>query len=134
MTKQVYTLGYTGRKLDGLKAIVQEKQAILFDIRFSPRSRNPVWNGGNLRQAFGARYKHIRALGNANYRGNSVRIQDFDAGLRAIAESGRPVILMCACKDYGSCHRSVIATRLRELGYVVTEISTKPEPMQRTLF
>jgi uncharacterized protein (DUF488 family) len=91
-------------------------------MRFAPRSRNPVWNERNLRQTFGARYKHIRALGNANYRGNSVRIQNLDAGLRAITQSGRPVILMCACKEYEHCHRSVVAAKLRELGYEVTEL------------
>ena len=78
MTRQVYTLGYSGRQLDEIKAMVEEREAILFDIRFSPRSRNPTWNEGNLRAAFGARYRHIRALGNANYRGHSIRIQDFD--------------------------------------------------------
>ena len=132
MTRQVYTLGYPVRKLDEIVAMVEDKQAILFAIRFSPRSRNPVWNEGNLRQAFGARYKHIRALGNANYRGNSVRIQDFDAGLRAIAQSGRAVILMCACKEHEHCHRSVIAERLSELGFSVTELGAGPT--QGTLF
>jgi uncharacterized protein (DUF488 family) len=132
MTRQVYTLGYSGRKLDEVKAFVDEKQAILFDIRYSPRSRNPTWNEGNLRQALGARYKHIRALGNANYRGNSVRIQDFDTGLQAITRSGRPVILMCACKEYEHCHRSVLADRLRKLGFSVSELDARPT--QRALF
>jgi len=132
MTRQVYTLGYSGRKLHEIEAFVEEKQAILFDIRYSPRSRNPTWNEGNLRKTFGARYKHIRALGNANYRGNSVRIENFDAGLRAITQSGRPVILMCACKEYEHCHRSVVADRLRELGFSVSELDARPT--QRALF
>ncbi len=91
-----------------------------------------MWNEESLRQAFGARYKHIRALGSASYRGNSVRIQDFDAGLRAIAESGRPVVLMCACKEYEHCHRSVVADRLGELGFSVTELGARPK--QEALF
>ena len=132
MTRQVYTLGYSGRQLDEIRAMVEEKEAILFDIRFSPRSRNPTWSEGNLRAAFGARYRHIRALGNANYRGHSIRIQDFDAGLRAITESGRPVILMCACKEYEHCHRRLVAERLREHGFDVSELGVRPE--QGTLF
>lgn len=77
--------------------------------------------------------KHIRALGNANYRGNSVRIENFDAGLRAIAASGRPVVLMCACKEYEHCHRSVVAEKQRELGFSVTELTSKPQPEQQSL-
>ena len=130
MTNIVYTLGYSGRKMDEIQALVVEREAILFDVRFSPRSRNPVWSGSSFRRVFGKRYRHIRALGNRNYRDGPIEIVDFEAGVEAIRRSGRPVILMCGCRDYAECHRRRIAERLTSLGFSVQEIPL-PGPRNR---
>ena len=113
--KIVYTMGYSGRKLDDVQRIVQELEAVLFDIRFSPRSRSPVWNGANLRRVLGARYQHIKAHGNRNYKGGAISVVDYEAGKAAIARSGRPEILMCVCRDCATCHRRTVADRLGNL-------------------
>jgi uncharacterized protein (DUF488 family) len=133
VTNKVYTLGYGGRKLHEVEAIVTETEGILFDIRFSPRSRNPIWSGGKLRQALGHRYKHVKALGNVNYKGGPIELVDFDAGVEAIRKSGRPVILMCVCKSYDRCHRKHVAERLAALGFEIEEIGLSG-PQQQTLF
>lgn len=109
--RDLYTIGYSGRKLDELKAIVAEAQAVLVDIRFSPFSRVPHWRGDALGRVLGERYHHIGALGNKNYRGGSIEIVDMKQGVAEVISllSQSPVILMCACKNYHTCHRKVVA-------------------------
>ena len=130
--KQVYTIGYSGRNIDGVKAIVEDLDAVLFDIRFSPFSGNPAWEGRNLSSVFGFRYFHVKALGNANYKGDGpISILDYNAGRRAIEKSARPVILMCACGHYATCHRATVAGMLKADGFTVEEIGLKPAPARK---
>lgn len=122
MTATIYTLGYSGRKAKDIKHIAEELDAVVFDIRYSPRSRNPDFSGKRLRELLAERYQHIRAFGNSNYRSGPIALVDFDAGLEAIRQSEKPVILMCVCKDAVICHRTTIAEHLRALGFEVSEI------------
>jgi uncharacterized protein (DUF488 family) len=125
VTKKVYTIGYTGRTPEELWTIAETLDADIFDIRFSPRSRVAHWNGGRLIEALAGRYRWVQALGNAGYKIGTTRLLDFDAGREEIERNPRPVILMCACKDYADCHRSAIADKLRALGFDVHEIQAK---------
>lgn len=129
MTRQVYTIGYTGRKPEEVKRIVRDMDAVLFDIRFSPRSRIPQWAGSNVSALVGVgNYRHVKALGNANYKGDGpVELVNYPAGLAAILASTRPVILMCACGNPATCHRTVVAHMLAADGLEVVEISSKPQ-------
>lgn len=127
MTKQVYTMGYIGKKMPEIQEIARQLEAVIFDVRFSPYSRNPAWNAGNFRKVFGRRYKHVKAFGNAAYKEGGTRIVDFDAGRKLVEASGRPVILLCACRTYEECHRSVLAARLRELGFQVEEYKPREQ-------
>lgn len=52
-----------------------------------------------------------------------IELVDYEAGLREIEASERAVILMCACKDYSLCHRSMLAVMLSKAGYKVKEIN-----------
>lgn len=123
MTNKVYTIGYTGRKPESIKEIVTTLGATLLDIRLSPRSRVPHWNEGPLRALLGDRYRHVRALGNVNYKaGGPIQILDYAAGVAAILQHPRPVVLMCACKDVHTCHRGTVANLLREEGFAVQEL------------
>jgi uncharacterized protein (DUF488 family) len=130
MTQKIYTLGYSGRTPAALKAIIDNLDAMLFDIRFSPRSRDPRWARKNIEALLGPdRYRHVKALGNVNYKGGPIEFVDFAAGLELIKQSPRPVVLLCVCKDPAICHRTVAATRLRELGFTVTEVGqAKADP------
>jgi uncharacterized protein (DUF488 family) len=137
MTRQVFTLGYSGRTPDEIRQIVEDHDAILFDIRFSPRSRVPQWTRKQLTALMGAdRYQHIKALGNQNYKGDGpVELVDYQAGKAQIAAADRVVILMCACKHPQSCHRTVVAELLRADGFTVREVGeTSARPAQPALF
>ena len=123
MTDQVFTIGYSGRKPADIKLLAEELDATVFDVRFSPRSRVPHWTRKRLSELLGDRYCHVRALGNRNYRGGPIELEDFPAGLALIQESDRTIILMCACKDPAICHRTTIAEKLRKVGMQVTELN-----------
>jgi uncharacterized protein (DUF488 family) len=130
VTKQVYTYGYQGHDPDELHKIALTLNATVFDIRFSPRSRNYKWSGSNLQNVLGDRYRHVRAFGNKNYKGGPIELVNFASGLEQVLDSPRPVILMCVCKDPSICHRTTIANILKEMGLEVEELTgpVKPKP------
>jgi len=136
---QLYTLGYSGWKLDALVTKVQDLDAALMDIRYSPNSRQPQWRMRELAAFFGARYVHVPALGNINYRGGAMKISDYAAG-RRIAQrylaEGHNVVLLCVCAQVAQCHRLYVATRLEEdlgLDPAVHLQPTRPDNRQERL-
>ncbi len=119
----IYTYGYTGATPADLKAYIDELDAYLIDVRYSPRSRVPQWRQEALRDLVGltehgrARYRHIIELGNANYNSDGpIELYAPAAGLREIAPylAARPCILLCGCADWRSCHRRVVADLIVE--------------------
>ena len=124
MTETVYTFGYGGIKAATLQEMLERLDADLFDIRFSAGSMNPDYSGKRFRERLNLRYNHIRALGNENYKADDkpIRILDFDAGRIAIACNPKPVVLMCACKEYDGCHRKVVSSMLAKTGVIATEL------------
>lgn len=129
MTKTVYLTGYQGIKPEVLAATMETLGADLFDIRFNPYSPNPLWQKAGFQKRLGDRYRHVKALGNSAYKTGGVELVDFDAGKQAIEENVRPVILMCACADAHTCHRSTVAEMLREHGYETIELRTQATPV-----
>ena len=115
----IYTLGYSGWKIEQMAAVLERLGAVLVDVRMVPRSRAPQWNGGVLHRRLGERYVWVRELGNRNYRGTfeQIEIADFPAGerrLREIAAAGQPVILLCGCANVNLCHRKLLAEWLAQ--------------------
>jgi uncharacterized protein (DUF488 family) len=119
MTQTVYTIGYAGKSADDVKRIAEELYATVFDVRFSPRSRNPQFSGRRLAQLLGGRYVHVRAFGNRNYKDGPIEIVDYEAGRALVEGHPRPVILMCVCRDPGRCHRTAVGRQLVEDGFRV---------------
>ena len=64
----IYTLGYTGWKLDEVAAVLERLNAILADVRMVPRSRNPIWNSAALAKRFADRYVWLKQFGNRQRR------------------------------------------------------------------
>lgn len=122
MTTIVYTTGYQGTRLDDLEAFLREQDADLFDIRFKPWSPNPTYSMTALQERFGDRYRHVSALGNRLYKTNSIELVDYAAGVKQIQANPRPVVLLCACADAATCHRTFIGKALIEQGFIVTEL------------
>lgn len=125
MTQIVYLTGYSTRTPSEIQHLAQQLNAIVFDIRFSPRSRVHHWSGPALQALLGERYQHIPALGNRNYRNDQpFDIVSYVDGKAEIENNPRPVILLCACspKDYTRCHRTFIGNQLRAEGFQVQEL------------
>jgi len=120
--RTLFTLGYTGLGSVGrLLEIAMEHNAVIADIRLSARSRNPLWNRGNLERCLLDRYVYLGdELGNRNYKnGGAIEIVDIEAGCKRLAERDWSrsdptpnVILLCVCKDVKDCHRLTVGEAL----------------------
>jgi uncharacterized protein (DUF488 family) len=125
--RKVYTTGYTGKKPEDLKAMVERLGARLLDIRYSANSRVPQWRWSALSDLVGDAYYCLPNLGNRAYKEGRIEIDNLDAGEDWLFwhfkdHPEQPVILLCACKDYATCHRKVVAEELKQRGYAVEEI------------
>ncbi len=129
----IYTLGYSGWRIEDVEAVLDRLDAILVDVRMVPRTRwAPAWNSAVLAGRLGERYTWLRAFGNVNYKGTfeQIKIADFDAGeirLREITATGKAVVLLCGCRDVNVCHRKVLAERLAQAWGTEVEHLTRPD-------
>lgn len=107
MADKLYTYGYSGRTPHDLQTLAGQLQAVVADIRFSPRSRSPGWSGGQLQKLLGDRYRHLPSLGNRHYKGGPIEFVDLATGVAEVGQllSRQPVILLCVCADVQRCHR-----------------------------
>lgn len=135
----VFTLGYTGRRLDDLLGLLVEKGIqTLIDIRQNPVSMyRPELSKNNLRRAVEERglvYEHVPELGVPR----DIRAKAIDAGTRDVIWDwydehvvpnyfGRnlhtflnsvehPVALMCVEIDPHECHRHRLSLALEQMG------------------
>jgi hypothetical protein len=109
---ELYDVGYlTLKQAEVLKRAAVALDAVVLDVRFSPKSMDPQWRKNALAELLGDRYEWCQALGNKNYKGGDIEFADLKTGLERIAEllETRSVILMCACWNRPQCHRTVIA-------------------------
>lgn len=121
---RVVEFGYAGAGgEERLHQLMQDERAVLVDIRLSPRSRwQPQFNRSALESKYTSRYLWLgNKLGNLNYkpedRTKGIQIaapRDGTARLLTGLERGFTLILMCACRDYASCHRHTVIDLLRE--------------------
>jgi hypothetical protein len=122
---KIYLLGYQNIKggHNDLAALCRRLEATVIDIRLNPRSRVPHWNKGPLSRAADIPYQHCPELGNVNYKiGGEIKIQDFKKGLTFLQGVSGNVILMCACRDACTCHRTTVGAMLETEGYEVVEL------------
>ena len=130
----VYGFGYRGRTIEELVGHVEQLGAVVVDVRYAPFVRDPNWSRNGLVRRLRHRYVWVQALGNKNYKSGPISLMDEALGLRtlgSITANGTPVILLCACADPQSCHRSVVTTGLHdELGWNVVELEP-PHKLQQ---
>lgn len=126
---KLYTYGYSGGSIEGLRKFVQKNRAVLADVRYKPYSRfTPQWGQKSLLQTFGVRYTHLLSLGNINYKGqfgDAIQFVDWNKGLQELKDilETNPVVLLCVCKDLRICHRLEIAEKAQQaLGVEVVHL------------
>lgn len=117
--ERIQTIGYTEPGAEErIAEFLKQEGAALIDIRMMPRSRY-YWrfNKDRLSKLYPSQYIHMPDFGNVNYRPNDrakgIKIAKPGAGLHQIMyllndKFEHPIMLMCACKDYSSCHRKVV--------------------------
>lgn len=132
MPGKLYDFGYQSIKTgQDLKLLAEALDAVVLDIRHSPKAKNPDFAGSNLATLLEARYQHVPELGNTSYKSThgEITFKDFEAGaarVRALLEAGTNVIVMCACWQRTACHRYEFVTRFaKEYGEESTLLNSK---------
>jgi uncharacterized protein (DUF488 family) len=140
---RVFTLGYQGRSLQEVLAIVQQHGiAQVLDVRENARSRKPGFSSSDLEAALadaGIAYVHLPQFGceresrHALWKGSTTR-EFQDRYRRKLAENreswpdltrrirGSRSLLLCLERDPTQCHRAVLAERLRADGFQVQDL------------
>lgn len=115
----LYTAGYTSLTPEELLDTAERLHALIVDVRLKPWSRwAEKWNKTNLIEVWKDRYLHMDALGNLNYKGDMgkgvIMLNDVENGTTRLAVllKTQPVIILCACKDHKTCHRTTVAQEM----------------------
>lgn len=115
--RPIYTVGYVGWTPEALQREAQYLNARVLDIRINPTSMRPGWRKQELAALLGSAYHHLPDLGNVNYaNGGPINLAN---PMRAVERVRRwliqgPVILLCACANWQTCHRREAADFLSE--------------------
>lgn len=128
MIHPLYTYGYLAGSLEELAGYASAG-ALILDIRINPTSRSPVWRQGHLRKVLGEAYDWCPDLGNPNYRsGGPVALANEEAGLPVVEQllRSRPVVMLCACRDWRQCHRKLAAEAFQKRHPQATVVHLEP--------
>jgi uncharacterized protein (DUF488 family) len=125
---KLHTIGYAGLDHQKLHAAIP-KGATVYDVRLRAWSPTPRWQPANLRRglaALGHDYIHLPDLGNLLYKtSDEVAIRDIDA-IEVVLGSESPVLL-CACADWHTCHRRVLADEAVRRDPTIEVIHIEPD-------
>lgn len=118
----IYTLGYCQTKAAAiLERLLRQPDTLLLDVRYQPACRwNLAWNRAELAARYGEQYRWERRLGNVNYWSHTrpIRLprgwQEAVRNAAALLCGGTSLILLCACRDEQTCHRSLIAKLIQD--------------------
>jgi uncharacterized protein (DUF488 family) len=119
-----YTTGYTDKNVADLPDLLENLDAVLVDIRFSPNSRQIVWTKDYLSLLLKRNYQHVPQLGNRAFKEGKIQIQNLELGIRLITSLEYNAVLLCACKKLNECHRFVVMTELLKRGFKVEELES----------
>lgn len=130
---QIYTAGYRGHSPQQLMDFAAQRGAVVADIRYAPISRQCGWNRSELASLFGRSYFHLAALGNVNYNSaGGVCLANASRGLAILKDHAarQPVIVLCGCEGFDSCHRAEVSRLLAKDGILTQEIVWPEEESQ----
>ncbi len=122
MIGTLYTLGYVHPDTaPRIERLMRQGNILLVDIRLQPRSRwSAAWTRRALTTRYGRRYVWEQRLGNIRYQRREARIQLAGGHMDAVREAahlllqGTSLILLCACQDARTCHRSLVAKLIQD--------------------
>ena len=117
MTGTLYTAGYGNRRPEWFFAQLPES-AVIVDVRRTAAGWSPQYSGKQLSARFAGRYYHRPTLGNTSgsaeiWESPSPEWVDRELHYLAMAlKHGENVLLLCAEKDHGKCHRRFVAAAI----------------------
>lgn len=119
----LHTCGYADSEIDPQieRLMLGQDPTLLLDIRLRPQSRwRPQWNRRNLETRYGQQYQWEPRLGNLHYKHPKQGMQlapGHEDAVRQVVEmlrAGTSIILLCACKHFDACHRSLVVQRIQD--------------------
>lgn len=157
MTKQIYTIGHSTRKIEYFIAMLKSHGIkMMVDVRTIPKSRSyPQYNEDELKETLKKEkihYRHLSKLGglrhttknsinigwhNLSFRGfaDYMQTEDFWKGIEKLEKIGEKykTAIMCAEAVPWRCHRSLIAdaltTRKWHIYHITSKITAKPHEL-----
>lgn len=119
---RIYTFGYSGKQPEELIEFARAMRGWVADVRFSPYGRNPTWNRDQLQRAVDSalgneKYQWVKGFGNSAYATGGIRLHNPTEAaefIRAHSSLHGDPILVCACREFKSCHRTHAATFLSQ--------------------
>lgn len=142
MPGTLFTLGYG--KARGVPEFTQLLDGnhidVLFDVRYNPMSRNPLWRSTKttemtvMRSGLVDVYRWNQGLGNPDYKSGKVSVDYADKSqlpeVLVPLEAGLNVGIMCYCEHTAKCHRRHIVRDVQEAipGIRVVELELPEDP------
>ena len=140
---RIFTIGYEGRTPDALLRVLQSNGVgRLVDVREIANSRKTGFSSGALNdflKKHGIEYIHLKGLGSPqsdrhrlhmdnDFASFSTKFQKVlgsrkdDLNLLVSLAVEKPTAIMCFELDASRCHRSIIASRVLDLGFEVKDL------------
>ena len=147
---KVLLCGYSGHCPERLREICVELNAVVFDVRLKPYSKDSRWSAPELAALLGERYVGLPQWGNPAKLDcpdeRTFPAMDWAGGLRIFKmrcgdRRAEVAILLCGCRSITECHRAAIGKRLaaeerydvRDMNHWNTPEKARALPLAREL-
>lgn len=127
--KTAYLTGYTGKPTRSPQQLLQlaiNLGAVVVDSRYMPYSKwQKHWNRESLAQVLKAQgYLWVKDFGNQAYKEGYIKLVDPASGLDQLNNhTADTFIILCACSDGATCHRTQVGDFLNAHGWTVREVT-----------
>lgn len=123
-SQRFYTTGCAGKSAGDLLSLLERREAVLADIRLpTAGAADDEFAPRQLENLIGRKYHRVSQLGSRSMGAGEQSIAHLALGLRIIRSWEISVVLMCECREYIECHRSLVARELSRLNLPVEEIT-----------
>jgi hypothetical protein len=135
---KIYLTGYRGKKIDALNALAISLHAVICDIRYKPWSPQPSFQPAGMKAVLGVRYHWLKGFGNTKFKEGGIELQNYAQGVSGLeslqAQGYEAAILLCACDDAPTCHRTTVGRMLTADGWDVEELDWQGMTAEKGLF
>lgn len=142
MIGKLIPFGYSVKGSEALlHSLMSDAHTLLIDTRYTPycgwNNGKNMWQQAALQEQYGKRYHYAgKFLGNVNHnkKNADIKLAHPSVGIRGLLmylHEGYNLILLCACREYSTCHRHVLVElvkgQLPEVEIVQPDAITQPD-------